>query len=158
PVGFYFSPQLRVFFRKEAPPNQDEAPPNQDPSKFRLWDLASDKPRGPVVRNFQEPLKAVGFSQDQKLFVTGVVQLWNTDTRMQVGRPLWKGAALPAFAPDSKKLLLTFTELMEGNMENRTQQWLLDVPQPVRGTPEYLRLWIEVLTVSEQDSSGGVTE
>ena len=69
---------------------------------------------------------------------------------MPVGRDISGGA----FSPDGKKLHLNYSDLFG----QRKQEWLIDVPQPVRGTPEYLRLWIEVLTVSEQDSSGGVTE
>ena len=64
------------------------------------------------------------------------------------------GQIVSTGSPDGKKLHLNYSDLFG----QRKQEWLIDVPQPVRGTPEYLRLWIEVLTVSEQDSSGGVTE
>src|SRR5262249_58753678 len=117
-------------------------------------------------QKFEGSLATVVLSPDRKLFIVQPqpypwgqpdpwgsrgATLWNTVTRMPIGRHISGGT----FSPDGKRLHLNFSDLW-GDRRDRKQEWLIDVPQPVRGTPEYLRLWIEVLTVSEQDSSGGV--
>jgi serine/threonine protein kinase/WD40 repeat protein len=157
PVKYHFSSELRTFFRSESPGWEW-------PTKFRVWDPERGKARGPVMQDPEKPRQAVVFTPDRKLFVThdnrsanhSTPIFWNTVTRMKVGRSFSNGQGTLGFAPDGKKLHLTFLDMWGWGAGK--QQWLIHVPQPVRGTPEYLRLWIEVLTASEQDSSGGVTE
>jgi hypothetical protein len=74
---------------------------------------------------------------------------------MNFGRAIGKVQSA-SFSPDGRHLLLTLA-WGDGGWPSQPQA-LLDVPQPVRGSPEHLRLWIEVITATEQDASGEVTE
>src|SRR5262249_26778094 len=114
--GLLFSPYLRVFLRDE-PPENPGIQTGPEPIKFRLWDLGSGKARGPVMKRsplgmampqrFEGSLATVVFSPDRKLFIVQPqpdpwgqpdpwasrgATLWNTITRMPVGRHISGGA------------------------------------------------------------------
>jgi serine/threonine protein kinase/WD40 repeat protein len=145
----------------------DGVPRNDVPflqGKLRLWDAGSGKPRGPYLENVTD------FSPDASAFVSGGlgVQIWNTHTGLRVGRPLWqvKASRMPqqyvfgigrpwcpisaSFAPDGANLLASASDGWDSEMR------LIEVPQPLQGTPERLRVWLEVITGAELDPGGEV--
>jgi WD40 repeat protein len=95
------------------------------------------------------------FSPDSQLALSfGQYQLWDVNTGKVVRRlslphrsqVRW-GFSFASFTPDGKKLLLA---------HDRLRLW--KVPQPLQGTPERIRLWIEVLTGQELAADGAVVE
>ena len=96
---------------------------------------------------------AVAFSPDGQIALTGswdnTARLWDVKT----GQP--RGAALKhegrvhavAFSPDGQTALT-------GSVDNTARLWFL--PEKVDGSPERLRLWVEVMTWLTMDDLGGM--
>jgi WD40 repeat protein len=123
----------------------------------RLWDIDTGKPRS---RNL--PLRSkweMALSPDGKMLVTGSalgLQLWDVATGRPVGKPLAtkdSSGGLPFFSPDSRSLVS-----FDGPLRSDSQPRLLEITQPVQGDPAQLRLWVEVITGRELDTSGNFPE
>jgi hypothetical protein len=106
-----------------------------------------------------EAISVAAFSPDGKFLVTGsglTVTLWDAAT----GRKLGGGFAVErqaikavAFASDGQTVLeLVHTERPADPEEPRLRVW--KVPRPAEGTPERVRLWVEVLAGKELDDAG----
>jgi hypothetical protein len=88
------------------------------------------------------------------------MQVWDVATGRPVGKPLWKNRAgtgekndirSAVFSPDSRTLL-AWTAVTPDTSEARQ----FELPQPVAGDPQRLRLWVEVITARELDAGGEV--
>jgi WD40 repeat protein len=118
----------------------------------RLWSAATGKPLGSALRH-QDMVTAVAFSPDGKLLVTcsqdNTAQLWLTATGKRLGAPLrHQGWVSPvAFSPDGKMVL-------SGSFDGTAKLW--PVPLAVEGSPERIKLWIQVLTGAQLDQQGTV--
>jgi WD40 repeat protein len=117
----------------------------------RLWSAATGKPLGSALRH-QGMVTAVAFSPDGKLLVTcsedNTSQLWLTATGKRLGAPLrHQGWVSPvAFSPDGKMVLTA----------GPAGAKLWPVPLVVDGSPERIKLWIQVLTGAQLDQQGTV--
>jgi WD40 repeat protein len=117
----------------------------------RLWSAATGQALGAPLQH-EDRISAVAFSPDGKTVLTwswdGTVRLWSAATGKAVGPPLQHLAAFATvFSPDGKTL---FT----GGSDNLTPPRLWKVPSPVKGQPERIRFWSEVLTGAELDDQG----
>jgi hypothetical protein len=113
----------------------------------RLWETASGKPIGPPLHH-QGEVVAVALSADGKTALTGsrdnTARLWETATGKPIGPPLRHQAALTAVALSADgKTALT------GSHDKTARLW--NVPQPLRGEPERIMLWTQVITGLEVD-------
>ncbi len=112
----------------------------------RLWETATGRPIGPPLQH-QEKVWTVALSTDGKAALTGsedgTARLWETATGKQIGPPLQHqdkvtGVALSA---DGKMALA---------VAGKTSRYWR-VPQPIRGNPERIMLWAQVITGLEVD-------
>jgi WD40 repeat protein len=141
--------------------------PGYNDKHARLWDVATGKPRGRYLQH--ESIGVVTLSPDGKTIVTagyGGMQLWDTATGQPIGRMLWRTRVSPNkpmvtvkavdFSPDGQTLLA------QGGMPSwdppSDEARLFEVPRPVEGDAERLRLWGEVITARELDAGGEVVE
>src|SRR5262249_21006745 len=131
----------------------------------RQWDAATGRPVGQVLRHLNQ-VDAMALSPDGRVFAVsglqpnppgkadggrGGVRLFDVATLRPLGPTLWldqHANARTAFSPDGKALLVS------GGWETR----LWDVPAPVKGSAEQVRLWVEVGTGLEMDGGGATHE
>ncbi len=115
----------------------------------RLWDATTRQPSSPPLPH-QASVKSVAFSPHGRIVLTGsydwTARLWATNTGKPIGPPLLHEAevAAVAFSPDGRTVLT-------GSYDGTVRFW--SVPAPVAGEPERIRLWVEVITGMELDSS-----
>ena len=113
----------------------------------RLWETATGKPIGPPLQH-QGVVVAVALSADGKTALTGsydkTARLWETATGKPIGPPLQHQNKVVAVAlsADGKTALTA-----SGDKTAR----LWHVPQPLRGDPERILLWTQVITGLEVD-------
>jgi WD40 repeat protein/predicted Ser/Thr protein kinase len=99
-------------------------------------------------------VEAAAFAPDGRTAFTGNTdgtgRLWDTATGTPLGPPLeHRGTAYAAaFAPGGRLLAV-------GDESGAVQLW--DLPEPVAGTPERVRLRVELLTGMELDPQGALT-
>jgi WD40 repeat protein len=118
----------------------------------RAWDVASQELLGPPVRHL-ESIRNVAFNGDGSLFVTGsfdhTSRLWDAATGRPVGPALvfndWVVDVV--FRPDGRAVLLA-----SGDGTAR----LCEVPTPVEGRAERIRLWTQLLTGMELHEEDGL--
>jgi WD40 repeat protein/predicted Ser/Thr protein kinase len=114
----------------------------------RVWDLATGQPIGEPLAH-PDGVTVVCFSPDGKRVVTGCkdrfARVWDVATGKRLGPPLPHVKWLRSLAvhPDGN-LIAT------GGDDKVTQFWRL--PEAATGTPERLRLWVQVLTNRELDN------
>jgi WD40 repeat protein len=135
-----------------------------DGRSVRLMDSATGKPRGEPLRYLRQ-VDSLALSPDGKLVATGGlhgrdaargnerggIRLWDVHTAKPVGPPWWlPESANPKviFAPDGKELLAL------GGFHAR----LWNLPAPMSGAVERIRVWIEVCTGLELDAGGAVMD
>jgi WD40 repeat protein len=108
-----------------------------------LWDVSTRGSLGPPLRH-RAPLTAVAFSPEGALVLTaeegGQVRLWDAHTGKRVGPALVYAdsgdSEAVAFTGDGRTLFATRgTVLCSG-----------PVPVPIKGEPQLLSLWAQVLT------------
>jgi WD40 repeat protein len=113
-----------------------------------LWDVATGQPAcAPLAHS--GPVLSVAFSPDGQTVLTAggsdrSIGFWDAGTGKPLG-PLVEasrgGLFLAEFLPGGR------TVLTVGGEDKRIRRW--PVPFPVKGEPEHLRLWVEVLTGTE---------
>lgn len=96
------------------------------------------------------------FSPDGKTLMTGsfaTMRFWEAATGKQLGPPLLHQGRVYAasFSPDGKSALTGCHEAMAGPFDGMARLWRL--PQ-VRGNPEQIVLWTQVITGLELDEHG----
>jgi WD40 repeat protein len=112
----------------------------------RLWDVRRRERRGvPTVTNGW----SLAFHPDGQILAAGGEQaagLWDVTTRKPIGPPLHHPSPLlgVTFAPDGRRLLTCCGD-------DTARVW--EVPAPVGGRAERVRLWVEVLTGWELDEA-----
>lgn len=117
-----------------------------------LWDVATGKPYGPPLRH-NGPIPAVAFSPDGLCMLTGsadkTARFWETATGKALGRAMQHLGAVRAvaFSPDAKMAVT-------GGADHRARLWR--VPTPVRGDPNQVLLWAQVVTGLEIDDQNNV--
>jgi eukaryotic-like serine/threonine-protein kinase len=112
----------------------------------RLWDVGTGQPIG---RPFPHPgpVTAVAFSRDGGALLLGgqdgTARAWDVLTAKPLGpRLTHHGRVLAvAFGPDGRTLLTASRE------DKTVRVW--DAPNPVQGSKERVRLWVQVITGSE---------
>jgi WD40 repeat protein len=112
----------------------------------RLWDVRRRERRELLTATNAWSL---AFDPDGRVLAAGGGQaagLWDVTTRKPIGPPLHHPAPLlgVTFAPDGRRLLTCCGD-------DTARVW--EVPAPVGGTPERVRLWVEVLTGWELDEA-----
>jgi WD40 repeat protein len=118
----------------------------------RLFDARTGRPAGAPLRH-QNRVAEVSFSPDGRLVLTAsrdrTARLWDTLIGLPVG-PVWKNSVMEprgTFTADGKSVLLC-----EDGVIARWQ-----IPSPIEGTPEQVRLAVEVATRHFLDEHGGLS-
>jgi WD40 repeat protein len=112
-----------------------------------LWETATGKPIGPPLQH-EGWVDAAALSADGKTALTGcrdkTARLWETTTGKPIGPPLQHQDKVVAMALSADgKTALT------GSADKTARLW--HVPQPIRGDPERIVLWAQVITGFEVD-------
>jgi WD40 repeat protein/serine/threonine protein kinase/Flp pilus assembly protein TadD len=117
----------------------------------RFWDTATGKALGASTLKHQDPFLHAAFSPDGRTLLTGggnwqrkrgSAQLWNVATGLPLAPPLAHQGRVSAvaFSPDGKRVLT-------GCDDSTARLW--NVPPPVQGSPDRVRLWAQVRTGME---------
>jgi len=113
----------------------------------RLWNTVTGKPIGPPLQH-QDRVVAVALSADGKIALTGsednTGRFWETATAKPIGLPLKHQDEVHsvALSADGKTALT-------GSYDETARLW--HVPQSLRGDPERIMLWTQVITGLEVD-------
>jgi WD40 repeat protein/serine/threonine protein kinase len=115
-----------------------------------VWDTQTGQLQGRIMRE-QEMIRAAAFSPDGRLLLVGcwggAARLWDETTRKPTS------ALLPhAEAPLALTLSADGRHLLTAGKDRSAQRW--DVPIPLEGDVERIRLWIELITGLELDADG----
>jgi WD40 repeat protein len=116
---------------------------------IRQWDPRTGAPTGPTLQVKSQPM--AGFSPDGQFLLANDtesdVRLWDAATGKQLGRsfvlPSWTRDMM--FGPDARWFVAACSD-------NIGRIW--QTPTPVVGTPEQIRLWLEVITGLELTPEG----
>jgi WD40 repeat protein len=127
------------------PGNRYENPPW---GPVNLWDMVQRRRRG--LPETSTNAYCLDFHSEGRILAAGREQaagLWDVATGKPIGPPLDHPGSLFAlhFSPDGRRLATCCDD-------DTARLW--EVPRPVEGKPEHVRLWIEVLTGHELDDSG----
>jgi WD40 repeat protein len=115
----------------------------------RLWDVPTRRQRGLLPH--RDHVVGAAFTPDNRTIATacwdGAARLWDTATGKPIGQPLrqQREVRAVAFSPDGRSLLT-------GSFDGTCRLW--EVPAPVAGDTERVRLWVQVLTGVELDRDG----
>jgi tetratricopeptide (TPR) repeat protein len=144
-------------------------------SPARLWDVATGKQIG-EIRQPEARFERAAFSPDGRTLLTeswrnrtdpspqNVIRFWDVATGKQLGPALfqyrlnrvriwpqkeefrYEAITSLAFTPDGRKALI--------GTPAAVRSW--DVPSPMEGTADRIRLWVQTITMRELDASGVV--
>lgn len=120
----------------------------------RLWKLATGTPIGAPLQHDGQVL-AMSFSRDGRMLVTGSqdksIRIWETATGKPLGRALQHEfpVRMLAFAPDGRTVVFG-SQAHEDSLAR-----LLPIPGHIKGDPDRLRQWAQVITGLELDGLGG---
>jgi WD40 repeat protein/serine/threonine protein kinase len=115
-----------------------------------VWDAQTGQLQGQVMRE-QDMIRAAAFSPDGRLLLVscwgGAVRLWDETTRKPIS------ALLPhANAPLALTLSNDGRHLLTAGKDRSAQCW--DMPIPLEGDVERIRLWLQLITGLELDANG----
>jgi WD40 repeat protein len=115
--------------------------------EVRLWDVGRRQFRGGAL---PKEGRCLAVQPDGHLLATGgerTVELWDLTTAKPVGPPLDHPSPLISlsFSRDGRRLVTC-------GDDDAARVW--EVPAPVRGTAEQVRVWVEILTGKELDEAG----
>ncbi len=118
----------------------------------RLWDVNTGKAVG-LPMPHEMFVTSAAFTPDGKIVMTGSqdqsARLWEATTGKRLGPPLWRGGKVFAVAFDGNTALTWTAGSMFHEAELRQ-----DVPLMVKGDPQRIELWAQVLTGMELDEGG----
>ncbi len=119
----------------------------------QVWDTAANRLTGQPPFHPEGGIRKVALAPDGRtVLISGperLARLWDVATGKAIGPPIVLDGARPvAVFPNGHTLAV-------GGAGGRIVVW--DVPEPMLGTPQRLRLWIEVLTGMQLDSRGAVS-
>jgi WD40 repeat protein len=119
----------------------------------RIWDVTTGRPIGEPLR-YQEQVLDVAFSPDGKAVLAastdGSARLWDVATGRALGPP-WQHPILVksvTFSPDGKYALTLTGGDVGGNIAR-----LWNIPTPVDGDADRIRVWVQSITGMELDSN-----
>jgi WD40 repeat protein len=116
----------------------------------RRWDLTTGEPVGKPLRH-SGAVWAVAWSPDGRTLATGgrdnAAHLWDAATGLPLGPPLAHGDVVWALAFQPGGHLV-----FSGSGDKTVRAW--QVPEPVEGDAERVRLWVQVETGMELDAGG----
>jgi serine/threonine protein kinase/WD40 repeat protein len=142
-----FEPASRVAF---SPDGRQVLATCVNKAEARLFDARTGTPTGPHLRHKRGDVRAA-FSPDGRLVLTTsadlTARLWDPATGLPVG-PVWvnlHNAPEGYFTSDGRGLVLYEDDVIS--------RW--EVPGPIEGTPERVRLAVEAATRFSLDSYGG---
>jgi WD40 repeat protein/tRNA A-37 threonylcarbamoyl transferase component Bud32 len=110
----------------------------------QVWNVRTGASIGAPLAEPMGTIRALAFSPDGQTLVTGswerqVAQLWDLATGKPLGPPLRHNNRIVqvAFSADGRRV---------ASASNGGQVQRSDVPKPLRGKPERVRCWLELLT------------
>lgn len=121
-----------------------------DDGRAKVWEVASGRFIGPPLLH-QGTVRKVAYSPDGRLILTGstdqTARLWESTTHKPVGPTIRHDDAIEAgtFTPDGRMFLT-------GSRDKTVRFW--PVPVPLKGDPEHIALWVEVMTGLQLDEDG----
>jgi WD40 repeat protein len=117
-------------------------------NETQIWDLAANRVTGPPRFHPEKGIRDAAFNPDGRSVLVsstdGFTRLWDVATGKPLGPPVNHAASGPV-AIDAKGRML-----IAGGKDGRITLW--PAPQPLEGTVERVRLWVEVLTGAELDN------
>lgn len=121
----------------------------------RLWDVQERRLLTEPLRHDAE-VSSVAFHPDGHILLTasldGTARFWDAASGKPLGPPFGHAEGVRAVAFDRAG-----RRAATGGKGGVVRQWRVP-PPPVEGSPERIRLWVEVLTAMELDPQGTVRE
>jgi WD40 repeat protein len=120
----------------------------------RLWDANSGLPRSAAMLH-GGAVSAAAFSPDGRIVLTAsqdnAARLWDVATGKPIGPHLIHGNIVADVAFDPKG-----STFVSCSFDQTARIWSL--PTVVQGTPERIRIWVEILTGMELDAQGATRQ
>ncbi len=116
----------------------------------QLIETRTGQPCGPALPRHREGIEVMRVHRSGRMILIGgsdrTARLWDAATGQPLGPPLrhHQRVIAGAFAPTAPLLATS----------DSGGSYLWSIPAPIAGTPERVRLWIEVLTGMELDAAG----
>jgi hypothetical protein len=119
-----------------------------------VWDLAGRRPLGPPLAEPTGVLGERAFDADDRTLLTGgwdrqQTRLWDRATGLPLGLPVWHSDRILRVGLSADRQWMM-------SLSNDGQVQQVRVPAALRGEPERVQCWVEVLTGLELDAHGAV--